>query len=168
MDNVGAIRKAEMSIYVALGFVVYWLLFLVIPLAYLIHQSIKERVASVKLVFGASIANAVFKFLATSTFPIFSICMGNVFQDAASLRMCVALVGSLVCLLMYYSNPNGYGISYAFLGIWLGVLVHLKDPLEKYMVLIIIGVSQYISKEDAVQERNAKEVKVLKTTHQIG
>ncbi|KAI3465459.1 hypothetical protein Pfo_022122 [Paulownia fortunei] len=105
MDTVRVVKKGEtqlvaMSIYVSTGFVVYWLLFLLLPLIYLIHQAIKERVDSANAVFEAEIVSATF-------------------------------------------------------------LVNLERPLEKFVVLIVIGVSMYIAEEVVVQERNA-EVQVLK------
>lgn len=126
------------TIYAAISFIVYCLFFVVIPLAHLIHEAVKEKL-------GGEILDSILKLLVCSTFPVLSIYLDGVFEDAGCMWGCICLVGSLLSLVMCYVNPIDYGLSYAFLGLWMGVFVHIQHRIAKLVMLFIVGVSFFIS-----------------------
>lgn len=167
IDIVRVVTEGEKSkifaltTYVALGLVVYCLLLVDFPLISLIYKVLTKRVNDAELILGVEVVNAGCKFLTTIIFPILCACMGEIFEDEASLRTSIGILGSLLCLLVCHANPADYGLSDAFLSIWLGVFLTLSHTLEKCVVLIIIGVSMNISKEVEVHKRSNKEAQIL-------
>lgn len=126
------------TIYAAISFIVYWLFLVVIPLAHLIHESVKDKLRG-------EIQESIIKLLVCSTFPLVSIYLDGVFEDVGCMWGCICLVGSLLSLVMCYVDPIDYGLSYAFLGLWMGIFVHIEHRIAKLVMLIVVGVSFFVS-----------------------
>lgn len=75
MTSKSNVNVRTTSIYVATGFLLHWLLFLIVPLAtHVIHEITKERVESLKRVYGA---RRLGRFLMFVTYLFFSTVDGN-------------------------------------------------------------------------------------------
>lgn len=127
------------SIYAATGFVVYWLLFLIVALArHVLHQIMKERVKRLEAVDGEIRVDAlaVFLYLMSVTFPMFCHIMKCVLLvQGAALWSWLGLVGAVYCLFVFYNNPDDYGLDEACASCS-GVVVSL-DGVDQDMIFVL-------------------------------
>ncbi|KAG8377286.1 hypothetical protein BUALT_Bualt08G0013500 [Buddleja alternifolia] len=160
-------NKSKITMHAVLGLGVYGLLvILVVPLVYILHQTIKEIVENAKRVLGTDAVVGIYRFLASITFPILSACMSSFLQDTpSSLWTFIGILGSMYCLIIGYVNPRDYGLLDGFFALGMGILLNMNNNIGKYAVVATLGVSSVISKEIAVHHKKVDGKKGDKKAH---
>ncbi|KAL8058294.1 hypothetical protein ABFX02_03G009000 [Erythranthe guttata] len=136
-------EKMHSILYVAVAFLVYWLL---IPFVYLFYCAVKEIASPAQIESGGLLVDIALTFLRTAFFPLACVWMVSVFKDAV-LCACMGALGSVFCLFACFMDPEEYGLTDYFYGLFLGVFVSTKGKIGKCLVSILIMASNPVARK---------------------